>query len=64
MMPAIKMSTNKHMETHTYKSMSSVHESIENVKLHTAAAINAKFRHTVTDMMMNCIVIACKPVTC
>ena len=64
MMPAIKMSTNKHMETHTYNSMSLVHQSIENAKLHTAAAINSKLRHMVTDMTMNCIIIVCKPVTC
>lgn len=64
MMPAIIMSTNKHIGTHTYKSMSSVHESIENVKLHMAAAINSKLRHIVTDMTMNWIMTACRPVTC
>lgn len=64
MMPAIKMSINKEMETHAYKSLSSVHESVGNVKLHTAALTKSDARGTVIAMMMDCIIIAYKPMTC
>ena len=64
MMPAIKMSINKEMETHAYKAPSSVHESIGNVPLHAATLVKSDARGTVIAMVVNCIIIAYKQVTC
>ena len=58
MMPAIKMSINKEMETHAYTAPSSVHESTGNVKLHTATLVKSDARGTVIAMMRNWIIIA------
>jgi hypothetical protein len=64
MMPVIKMSINKEMETHIYKPLSSIHESVGNVKLHTVTLMTFDTRGAVIGIMMNCIIIAYKRVTC
>ena len=43
---------------------SPVHESVGNVKLHTATLTKSDARGTVIAMMMNCIIIAYEPVIC
>ena len=60
MMPAIKVSINQEMETHAYKSLFSVHESVGNVNLHTVTPTKSDARGTVISVMMNCIIIAYK----
>ena len=64
MMLAIKMSIKKEKEAHVYKSRTSVHESAGNVKSLTATLITSDARGTEMAMMMDCIIIAYKPVTC
>ena len=60
MTPAMKKSVSRLMATQTYKSLSSVHESVGNVMLHTTTAKKTNPRDRVIDMMINCIIIAYK----
>lgn len=62
MTPAMKRSVSRLMATQTYKLLSSVHESVGDVKLPTTTAIRTNPRGMVIDMMISCITIAYKQV--